>query len=58
MTITISRNLFWDVYFEVEQTKQRYDPILQMNLIFFGSTHLSLAKDIAGIFNYARDWDY
>jgi len=26
MTITISRNSFWEVLFEAEQTKQRYDP--------------------------------
>ncbi|MEH2290622.1 helix-turn-helix domain-containing protein [Nostoc sp.] len=34
MTITISRNLFWDVYFEIEQTKQRYDPSDEFDMLW------------------------
>ncbi|MEH2467242.1 hypothetical protein [Nostoc sp.] len=34
MTITISRNSFWGLYFEVEQTKQRYDPSDEFDILW------------------------
>ncbi|MEH2071682.1 MAG: hypothetical protein V7K47_26610 [Nostoc sp.] len=34
MTITISRNNFFDIYFEVEQTKQRNDPADEFDILW------------------------
>ncbi|MEI1378261.1 MAG: hypothetical protein V7K29_28265 [Nostoc sp.] len=33
MTIAISQNSFWQVFFEAEQTKQRYDPLDEFDIL-------------------------
>ncbi|MGI2902596.1 helix-turn-helix transcriptional regulator [Tolypothrix sp. VBCCA 56010] len=34
MTITISRNYFWEIFFEDEPTKQRYDPADEFDILW------------------------
>lgn len=52
MTISISRNYFWEIFFEDEPTKRRYDPNDEFDILWqfpsqFGKGHSRLKRFVA-----------